>query len=156
MRSRKPRPLYLKSSWYAAVGGGVTTSNKNLAHHLVALPASRRSTPALIDLITVKHCMYGLLEVAVTIARRFMAEHKARTGETLSFTGYLVFCLARAVDLDKSVQAYMSGSKRLVIFDDVDVGMAIEREMGGTRVPVGHVIRGANHKTFEEIHREIR
>jgi len=38
--------------------------------------------------------MYGLLEVDVTVARRFIAEHKALAGETLSFTGFLAYCLA--------------------------------------------------------------
>jgi pyruvate/2-oxoglutarate dehydrogenase complex dihydrolipoamide acyltransferase (E2) component len=100
--------------------------------------------------------MYGLLEVDVNVARQFISEYKARTGETLSFTGYLVFCLARAVDEDKSVQAYLKGRKQLVMFDDVDVGISIERQIGGTRAPIGHVIRRANHKTFLEIHQEIR
>lgn len=125
-------------------------------YQIVDLPASRRETPNLIDLIWVKHCMYGLLEVDVTLARRFIAEHKARTGEALSFTGYLVFCLARAVDEDRSVQAYLKGRKQLVLFEDVDVGLTAEREVNGTRVPVGFVIRRANHKSFQEITGEIR
>lgn len=35
--------------------------------------------------------MYGLLEVDVTVVRQFIAEHKTRTGETLSFTGFLTY-----------------------------------------------------------------
>ena len=100
--------------------------------------------------------MYGLLEVDVTVARRFIEAHKAQTSEALSFTGYLAFCLARAVDENKSVQAYLKGHKQLVLFDDVDVGMTVERQIDGTRAPVGYVIRRANHKTFYQIHQEIR
>jgi pyruvate/2-oxoglutarate dehydrogenase complex dihydrolipoamide acyltransferase (E2) component len=74
----------------------------------------------------------------------------------LSFTGYLAFCLARAIDEDKSVQAYRKGRSQLALFEDVDVGLMIERQMGDSRVPVGYVIRRANHKTFMEIHEEIR
>jgi hypothetical protein len=125
-------------------------------YHVVELPVARRDTPNFLDLIQLKHSMYGLLEVDVTVARQFIAEHKRRTGETLSFTGYLTFCLARAVDENKSVQAYLKGHKQLVLFDDVDVGMTIERQINGTRAPIGHVIRRANYKTFLEIHQEIR
>jgi pyruvate/2-oxoglutarate dehydrogenase complex dihydrolipoamide acyltransferase (E2) component len=100
--------------------------------------------------------MYGLLEVDVTVARQFIAQHKARTGETLSFTGFLTYCLARAVEEDKAVQAYRKGSRRLVLFDDVDVGLMIERKTGETRALTGYVIRGANHKTYMQIHQEIR
>jgi hypothetical protein len=39
-----------------------------------------------------------LLEIDVTRARQLIEEHEAQTGETLSFTGYLALCLARAVN----------------------------------------------------------
>jgi hypothetical protein len=126
------------------------------SYHVVDLPQARRDTPNFLDLFWWRHIIYGLLEVDVTLVRQIIADHKARTGETLSFTGYLAFCLARALDEDKSVQAYLKGRKQLVIFDDVDVGITVEREMGGKRAPAGHVIRGANHKTYLEIHQEIR
>ena len=36
------------------------------------------------------------------------------------------------------------------------MGLMVEREIGGTRAPIGHVIRPANRKSFREIHQEIR
>jgi hypothetical protein len=36
--------------------------------------------------------------VDVTIVRQFIEEYRARTGEQLSCTCYLIFCLTRAVD----------------------------------------------------------
>jgi pyruvate/2-oxoglutarate dehydrogenase complex dihydrolipoamide acyltransferase (E2) component len=125
-------------------------------YHIVDLSPARRVMINMLNLSEPKHCMYGLLEVDVTVARRFIAEHKARTGEALSFTGYLTLCLARAVDEDKSVQAYLKGRKQLILFDDVDVGLMIEQKIGEKRALIGHVIRRANHKTYLEIHREIR
>src|SRR5512141_2114086 len=96
-------------------------------YHIVDFPSARRDTLNFLDLFWSKHCIYGLLEVDVTLAKQFIEDHKARTGELLSFTGYLVYCLAHAVDEDKSVQAYLKGRKQLVMFDDVDVGMTLER-----------------------------
>jgi hypothetical protein len=125
-------------------------------YHVVAFPQARQAVLSFLGLSSWGHTIFALLEVDVTVARRFMDEHEARTGEGLSFTGYLTFCLGRAVDEDKSVQAYRKGRDQLVVFDDVDVGMMIERQIGETRAPVGHVIRRANHKTFMEIHQEIR
>jgi pyruvate/2-oxoglutarate dehydrogenase complex dihydrolipoamide acyltransferase (E2) component len=97
-----------------------------------------------------------LLEVDVTSARHLIEEYEARTGEALSFTGYLASCLGRAVDEDKSVQAYPKGRKHLVIFDDVDVFLPVEREVGENRAAIPYIIRRANHKSYLEIHREIR
>jgi pyruvate/2-oxoglutarate dehydrogenase complex dihydrolipoamide acyltransferase (E2) component len=125
-------------------------------YRVVELPRERRAMPGFNDLNAGKHSMYGLLEVDVTVAKEFMEAHRARTGEALSFTAYLTFCLARAVDEDKAVQAYMKGRKRLVLFDDVNVGLMVERRLGARRVLMGHVIRGANHKSYREIHQEIR
>jgi hypothetical protein len=131
--------------------------NRNLGpYHIVELPSARRDMLNLLDVYWWKHGMYGLLEVDVTIARQCIAAHKARTGETLSFTGYLTFCLAQAVAAAPTVQAYLKGRTRMVVFDDVDVGLMIERTSGGTRAPMGYVLRQANHKTFLEIHQEIR
>jgi pyruvate/2-oxoglutarate dehydrogenase complex dihydrolipoamide acyltransferase (E2) component len=100
--------------------------------------------------------MFGLLEVDVTVARKLIADHKARTGETLSFAGFLTFCLARAIDEDKTIQAYRKGNKQLILFDDVNVGLMVERKVGEKRALMGHVIQAANRKTYREIHDEIR
>jgi pyruvate/2-oxoglutarate dehydrogenase complex dihydrolipoamide acyltransferase (E2) component len=110
----------------------------------------------MLDLPGIKHSMYGLLEVDVSSARQLITEHKARTGETLSFTGFLIYCLAKAVDENKEVQAYLKGYRQIVIFDDVDVAMMVEHQDGEKRVLMGHIIRQANRKTYREIHEEIR
>ena len=60
------------------------------------------------------------------------------------------------MDENKEVQAYRRGRKQLVLFDEVNVGLMVERQIGETRALTGHVIRGANHKTYLEIHHEIR
>ena len=131
-------------------------SESTRPYHIVDLTPARRAWLNILDLPRPAQSMYGLLEVDVTVARQFIAEHKALTGETLSFTGFLALCLARAVDEDKTVQAYLKGRKQLVLFDDVDVGLMIERQMGETRALTGYVVRNANHKTYLEIHGEIR
>src|SRR5512133_1864473 len=127
-----------------------------VSYRVVEVPPARRGTHDFLDLYWWKHNIYALLEVDVTDARQFIEEHEAQTGEALSFTGYLAYCLGRAVDEDKSVQAYPKGRKQLVIFDDVDVFLPVEREVGETRAAIPYVIRRANHKSYLEIHREIR
>ena len=131
--------------------------NKDIGpYHVVDLAPGRRIWVNTLELSWPAHAMYGLLEVDVTVARRFIADHKARTGETLSFAGFLTFCLARAVDEDKSIQAFRKGDKHLVLFDDVNVGLMVERQVGEKTALMGHVVRGANRKTYREIHDEIR
>jgi hypothetical protein len=86
-------------------------SEKAGSYRVGDLAPGRRVMINPLDLSGPKHCMYGLLEVDVTVARGYIAEHKAHTGQTLSSPGFLTLCLARAVDEDKSVQAYLKGGK---------------------------------------------
>ena len=129
---------------------------KTTGYRIIDLTPTRRVWLNTLNLSWTPHAIYGLLEVDVTVVRQRIAAHKARTGETLSFTGYLGFCLARAVDEDKTVQAYRKGRKQLVLTDDVDVSMMIEHEDGEKKALMGHVIRGANRKTYRQLHDEIR
>ena len=78
-----------------------------------------------------QHTIHGILEVDVTKARQYIREHKAKTGETLSFTAFVTTCLGRAVDMDKRMHAVKGWRNQLVLFDDVDVSTIIEIEIGG-------------------------
>jgi pyruvate/2-oxoglutarate dehydrogenase complex dihydrolipoamide acyltransferase (E2) component len=57
------------------------------------------------DLAARKHHIHGLVEVDVTKARERIRKIKERTGERLSFTGFVVYCCAKAVDEDKHLHA---------------------------------------------------
>ncbi|MFX1307522.1 MAG: 2-oxo acid dehydrogenase subunit E2, partial [Promethearchaeota archaeon] len=63
---------------------------------------------------------------------------------------------AKAIDEDKILHARRKGKNKLVIFDDVDIMTMVEREFGTKKAPIGHIIRGANKKSYREIHEEIR
>src|SRR5687768_8294938 len=98
-----------------------TTTRDEGGFRVVPFPSARR---AILDYLAVarrKHVVHALVEVDVTLPRRTIREHRARTGESLSFTAYVIASLAAAVDQDRSVQAYRMGRRRLVVFDDVDV-----------------------------------
>jgi len=103
-----------------------------------------------------KHIVHGLVEMDVTCARQAIRDHKAQTGETLSFTAFVMACLGKAVDMNKHMHAYRTLWDKLVIFDDVDVNNLFEVEVGGRKIIRPHVIKAANKKTFREIHEEIR
>ena len=43
-----------------------------------------------------RHIVHGLIEVDVTDVRKFIKEHKLKSGESLSFTAFIIFCLSKA------------------------------------------------------------
>ncbi len=103
-----------------------------------------------------KYIIRGLLDIDVTRARQFIREHKARTGGNLSFTAFLAACVGHAVDMNKSVHAYRNWRNQLVLFDDVDINIQIERDRQGQKFSFPYIVRGANRKTVRDIHEEIR
>lgn len=118
----------------------------------------RRSTRhvELLNNLAPKHRIYGLAEIDVTKARNFISEHEANTGEKLSFTAWVIRCVGQAVSEHREVQALKKGKKKLVVFDDVDVAMIIEKQRGSERFATTYCVRKANEKSFRQIHDEIR
>ncbi len=110
----------------------------------------------LLNNLAPKHRIYGLVEIDVTNARKYISENEVRTGEKLSFTGWVIKCVGQAVSEHKEVQAMKKGKKRLIVFNDVDVGIIIERQVGEQRFATTHCVRKANEKSFKQIHDEIR
>ncbi len=110
----------------------------------------------LLDNLAPKHRIYGMIEVDVTGARKYISDHEEKTGEKLSFTGWVIKCVAQAVSEHKEIQAMKKGKKKLIVFDDVDVGMIIERQVGTKRFATSYCVRKANEKSFRQIHDEIR
>ena len=129
---------------------------RSATYQIAPYPKARRAASVAMRAFQRKPMMHGLIEVDVTRARALLRDHKARTGESLSFTAYLVTCLGKALDEYKFMQAYRWGRKRLVIFDEVDVAIIIERDVAGEKIPLIYVLRDVNHKTYRQIHQAIQ
>jgi len=132
----------------------MTKSNEN--YELIPFPKIRRLMVDGGRLGRQKHIIHGLVEMDVTCARQAIREHKAKTGEALSFTAFVMACLGRAVDKNKHMQAYRTWWDKLVLFDDVDVNTMFEVEVEGRKIIRPHIIRAVNKKTLRGIHDEIR
>ena len=137
-------------------GDRAVRNKQHADYQVVPYPKLRRLLAVMLHALQRKPMMHFLIEVDVTRARQSIRDHKANTGEALSFTAFLIACLGKAVDEHKAVQAYRKGSKHLVLFDEVDVETQIERETAGHEQNITYIIRAANRKTFREIHQEIR
>ncbi|MCB8978996.1 MAG: 2-oxo acid dehydrogenase subunit E2 [Ardenticatenaceae bacterium] len=103
-----------------------------------------------------KHTVHGLVEFDITLARESIRQHKAETGETLSFSAFILACLGKALDADKQMHGYRSWRNQLILFDDVDVNMLFEVEVNGQKMIRPHIFRAVNQQSMREIHEEIR
>jgi len=91
-------------------------------------PAMRHLAPDIGWVTRNRYTIRGLLEIDVTLPRQILREYKARAGETLSFTAFLTACTGQEVAKDKGVQAMRNWRGDLVIFEDVDISILVERQ----------------------------
>ena len=107
-----------------------------------------------------RHTIPMLLEVDVTAARKAIRTFRKSTGQGLSFTAWVIRCVARAASEHPRVHAARRGSRHLVVFGDVDVAVLVEREISGggsgETLPMPVVVRRAEAKSAPDIHEEIR
>jgi len=119
------------------------------------VPVERLPQIEMMPVLALRNPMYAYLEIDVSSARQRLRVHLQHTGERLSFTAFVIACVARAADEHRQVQAFRRG-RRLLIFDQVDVATMVEVDANGTRVPLLYVIRDAAARSVAEIHAEIR
>lgn len=103
-----------------------------------------------------KNIINLLMEVELTSIRACIKEYALEHNEHITLTGFICKSFACAVDEDKSIQAYRNGKSRLIIFEDVDLSLMVEREIDGHIMPVTHIVRAANRKNIRGISQEIR
>ena len=101
-----------------------------------------------------KHYMKGFFELDVTEARRSIREYRRQHKKHLSFVAFFVHCVTRALSEHKSLNAGLM-KNRIVIFDDIDVSVAVEMDLQGEKVPRLIVIREAQKKNMQQIHDQI-
>jgi pyruvate/2-oxoglutarate dehydrogenase complex dihydrolipoamide acyltransferase (E2) component len=119
-------------------------------------PRIRQATVDLLKAAKRKNMIHSFIEVDITKARSLLRERKRQTGDYISLTGFIIHCVAVAVEQQKHVHAYRDWLNRLILFDDVDVSITIERKVGGENEVVAAIIRAANRKTVTGISREIQ
>ncbi|KTG08238.1 2-oxo acid dehydrogenase subunit E2 [Haloferax profundi] len=120
------------------------------------LPPRRRGTVDYMRVAGKRSNVHGLVEFDVTDARDRLRTIEEETGDRLSFTAFVVVCLARAIDDHPHINAYRDWRGRVHVFDDVDVNVLVETTIRGSQIGAPHVVRGANRRSLRSVHDEIR
>jgi pyruvate/2-oxoglutarate dehydrogenase complex dihydrolipoamide acyltransferase (E2) component len=129
---------------------------KNIGEYKIeTFPISRVSTVDIGITGLKKHHIKALIELDVTEARKMIKEKKKLT-KNISFNSWLIKCISHAVEECAQVHGIRKGKKDVVIFEDVDISIVVEREVQGKRVPLPYVIRKTNEKNIADICDEIR
>jgi pyruvate/2-oxoglutarate dehydrogenase complex dihydrolipoamide acyltransferase (E2) component len=113
-----------------------------------------RNRQVVLDLLTRsarRFPVHGLVEFDVGQA----SSRLAGSEPPVSWTGFVVATMARAVALHPGMNARRAGH-RVLLFDRVDVGATVERHTGAGAVLDAVTIRDADHKSCAAISEELR
>lgn len=121
----------------------------------IPLSFNRRTVIASASVTEEKNAIHSFTEIDITEPRRLIREYFEKSGEKLSFTAYIVTCLAQTIKDHPQLNSFIKG-RRLITLDDIIISVLIEREIIGEKVtePIG--IKNAQEKTIYQIHNEIR
>jgi pyruvate/2-oxoglutarate dehydrogenase complex dihydrolipoamide acyltransferase (E2) component len=129
--------------------------DKGKGYRVEAFSDNRQMVAAAAAVNAEKHTIHLITEADITEPRRLIAEHRERTGERLSLTGYVVACLARTFDAFPKFNSFRQG-RRLIVLDDLTISVLFERDIDGESVPEPVGIQSANHRTLRQINDELR
>lgn len=117
-------------------------------------PLSRLATIDIGAAAFAKHHIRVVLELDVTEARNKIALLKEQ-GEYISFNAWIIKCISQAVSEYKPIHGLRKGKRKVILFEDVDISLMIEREINGVKVPLPCLVRKTNRKSIGEIAADI-
>ena len=123
-------------------------------YHFRAFPRSRIATFDVYAVGKQKHHISVLLECDVTDARQRIRDWK-KQGHRISFTSWLLKVIADTVEQHREAAAFLHNKRKLIVFDDVNISLLVEKEVEGKKVPIPLVIEKTQQKSMEEIAAEI-
>lgn len=124
--------------------------NKNVSR----FPSSRLATHDIGRLSRNKHHVAGFLEIDITEGRRLIRKH-IREGRDISLTAWLLKEISRAIEDHPYMNAVRSFGRRLVIFDDINISIPVEKTVDGEKVPIVKLLISTNKMSLEEINLEL-
>ncbi|MFN7120171.1 MAG: 2-oxo acid dehydrogenase subunit E2 [Saprospiraceae bacterium] len=114
------------------------------------IPPSRIATFDIFSIGLAKHHVAALLELDVTESRAKLKAHK-HTAAKISFTAWLIKVLSTALSQHPAAAAYLYNKRKLMLFNDINISMIVEKKLGDARVPIPLVIPKTQEKSAAEI-----
>ena len=118
------------------------------------IPRSRIATFDVFAAGMKKHHISAMLEFDVTESRKKLRDLRKK-GISVSFNAWLVKVIGTVLQKYPEACAFLYSRKKLMLFDDINVSIIVEKKSGDARVPIPLVIEKTNQKTALQISTEI-
>jgi len=118
------------------------------------VPRSRIATFDVYSIALSKHHISAMLEFDVTDSRKKLQKLR-RSGITVSFNAWLIKSISLVLEQHKAAAAYLFNKRKLMVFDDINISILVEKQVEGQKVPIALLIEKTNAKSAHEISMEI-
>jgi len=118
------------------------------------IPRSRIATFDTFSIGLEKHHIIALLEFDITESKRKLQELR-RNGISISFNAWIIKVISSILQKHPEASAFIFNKKKLIIFNDINISILIEKKIRDKKVPIPVVLEKTNQKTALEIAGEI-
>lgn len=118
-------------------------------------PDSRIASIDVCEIGKQKHHVTGLVEFDVTLSRKKIREYNKTHSNKISFNAWLISTIGNTIKKYDTSSSYLIGKNKLIIFDDINVSIVVEKNIKGTKVPIPMIIEKTNEASIETITMQI-
>lgn len=117
---------------------------------------SRIATIDICEIGKIKHHVTSFIEVDISKSREKIRAYNKQNDNKISFLAWIISVISCTLNKHENVSSFLSSKNRLVIFDDINVSLIVEKEINGQKVPIPMIIEKADKLRIEEISKQIR
>jgi len=118
------------------------------------IPQSRIATFDIFSVGLLKHHVSALLEFDVTESRKKLHDLR-KGGVNVSFNAWILKVISSNLQKHPEASAYLYNKKKLILFNDINISILVEKKILDKKIPIPYVVEKANLKTALEIANEI-
>jgi len=124
-------------------------------YRIQKFPHTRIATIDVCEVGKRKHHVTALLELDVSGSREKIKIYNKGKNNKISFTAWLISVISCTIKKYETVSSFLKGKSKLVIFNDINISIVVEKDLNGQKVPIPLIIEKANDKSIESITMQI-
>jgi pyruvate/2-oxoglutarate dehydrogenase complex dihydrolipoamide acyltransferase (E2) component len=117
-------------------------------------PKTRLATMDVCEIGKQKNYITALVEFDVSGIRDKIKRNN-KTNNQISFTAWLLKIISLTIKEYEQVAAFLNRKTNLIIFNDINISMVVEKELNGQKIPIPLVIQKANERSIDSITKQI-
>ncbi|MCF8296374.1 MAG: 2-oxo acid dehydrogenase subunit E2 [Saprospiraceae bacterium] len=118
-------------------------------------PKSRIATIDICEIGKRKHHVTGLIELDISKSRKKIREYNKQNKNKISFTAWIINVISSTIKKYETSSSYLKGKNKLMIFENINVSIIVEKDLNGQKVPIPLLIEKVNEISIEALSMQI-